>query len=366
MKIIVWNIQKITAEKAEQFSPVIGDIITGIVGIEPFIFVILENKTKGEQTLNAVGTGLRVLSLQCAAVSLGGANGLKENILIFSGNGATFSDVSQYTGWQASFDIQCNAMHQREYAAAQAEVNRLNQLRPARTSTAASRTASLASVQQDTLRPALDFRNPVSITTHHDGQTSRFLVLHAPGPSQGEQHESPYAITYAKCVLESATTHQYPIVLGDFNLRQNMPYVSGFMDAGVRIGATTKGREDGRHTYSRLDRCYISPGTPLSVELYTDGPDKTLTDHHCLVVSLEQRAQRLIPDYFAFEPSPHRRQEIRRVNREEVRKQRIASFKNTDLKLSTEKRRARQQEINAQRRQERFNEFRQLNKFGQD
>ena len=311
MKIICWNIQKITAQKAANFGPVIGGIVKSIVGDEPFVFIVLENKIAPEATGGAIGTGLTVKDLISQSKPLGGASGVRENILFFAGNGATLQAPALFDGWRGIFNAKMTQNKDEIVAALEEKLStaRRGPQRDARSYKGADEKRIEGAKQ---VKKADYFRSPLLLHAEYAGEGFKFLALHSPGPGMKEEDYEPYAKYYAQAVLESADG--VSLIIGDFNLRGSLPYLGDFFEASTLIGATTKGAEEGRHSYSRLDRVYCRRGFPLRVELFTDGPTKELTDHHCLVATTEKRAQRRLVDYFAFEESPKRRQEIRERN----------------------------------------------------
>lgn len=309
MIILSWNIQKITAEKAATFAPIIGNVVNGVTGGKPFILVVYENKKSPDAVLNSIGTGIKANNINFNWYKVGGGSSVSENILIIAGNGATFDKPTAFQDWRPDFDERCKLLHQREIQNANQNFARLNALRSTRESTAQGRQMQLDKAVQGTFKPADHFRDPVIISAQADGQRVNFLALHAPGPSAGDEHEEPYAVSFAEAVLSHAS--RYDLVLGDFNLRTSSIGTSGFVDQSVRLGATTKGKEDGRHTWSRLDRVYTRPGLAINTALVSDSQEKELTDHHCLAISLEkQTPQHKITSYFAYEPSPVRQQQV--------------------------------------------------------
>ena len=313
MIILSWNVQKVNADKAENFSVTFGQVINDVVGNEPFVVIVYENKSHPEKVLNALGTGLATSEKSFKWIDTGGAASLRENVLIICGNGASCDDPVLFAAWHTEFTDRCNAMHEGEKAAVRANVARLAAARSTRASTAQARERRIEQTDAGSFRPTAAFRCPVEITVRCQDRQVRVLVLHAPGPGDGAEHEQPFAHVYAESIFHSAKG--FDLVLGDFNLRTHGVESNGFVDQGVRLGATTKGRVDGRHTFSRLDRAYARPGFAISSALVSDGQDRELTDHHCLAVRVESRDQRLISDYFPFSPSPVRRQEVLFENR---------------------------------------------------
>lgn len=346
MIILSWNLQKITAEKARLFAVIFGRVLNEVVGDEPFVVIVYENRSHPAEVLDALGTGINAQGLVCKWIDTGGAPGLRENVLVICGNGASFDDPVLFTAWRAGFDSCCAILHQAEKAAVRAEVARLGQ-RPVRTTTLQAREQRVAQVDKGSFRAAADFRSPVDITVRYQGRQVRVLALHAPGPSAGAEHEQTFAQIYAESVFTSAKG--FDLVLGDFNLRTHGVRSNGFVDQGVRLGATTKGREEGRHTFSRLDRVYARPGFALSSALVSDTQERDLTDHHCLAVRVEQRGQRLISDYFAFQPSPKRRQEIMYANRGRAADARRINPKNSNWAEQARERRHREADERRQR-----------------
>lgn len=309
MIILSWNIQKITDEKAAQFAPVIGNMINAVTGGQAFVLVVYENKTNADEVLRSIGSGINASGLQVAWERIGGGSSVKENILLIAGNGATLDRPESFTAWRNDFDSKCRQFHQFEIASASSSTARLNATRPARTSTALGRQSQLDKAVEGTFLPADHFRDPLMITARAAGTSVSFLALHAPGPSAGNEHEEPFARTYAEAVMGNAGG--FDMVLGDFNLRTNDVDSGGFVDQSVRLGATTKGSEDGRHTYSRLDRVYTRPGLGITTALVSDGQDRELTDHHCLAIKVDPpQAQRLMTSYFPYQPSAVRQQEV--------------------------------------------------------
>jgi len=334
MIILSWNIQKITEEKAAQFAPVIGKVINEVTGGKPFVLVVYENKTKPQAVLDAIGSGIHASSVQAAWVPVGGGSSVKENILLIAGNGATVEKPEAFTGWRTDFDSKCKLLHQQEIQSAQLNEARLNVLREPRSNTASGRRQALDKAQVGTFKPADHFRDPVVITVRSADAKASFLALHAPGPSSGNEHEEPFAQTYAEAVLANAG--RFDMVLGDFNLRTHDVDASGFVDQSVRLGATTKGSEEGRHTYSRLDRVYARPGLEISTALLSDGQEKALTDHHCLAIKVEEQPlQKTITSYFPYEPSPLRQQEVIYENYQQALVSRAENLKAEDVSMDT-------------------------------
>lgn len=351
MIIFSWNIQKVTAKKARQFATVFGRVVAETAGDVPFVLFVYENKSHPVDVLSALGTGITASDLAWKWISTGGATGLRENILIISGNGATFDVPVLFTGWKAEFGDRCRAMHQAEKEAVRLEVARLGG-RSTRATTADARDRRIAAIDSGTFRPADDFRSPVEITARYEGKHVRILALHSPGPSAGNEHEAPFAHTYAESIFNNA--NGFDLIIGDFNLRTHEVGSNGYVDQGVQLGATTKGREEGRHTFSRLDRVYGRPGFGVSSALVSDGQERDLTDHHCLAVRVESREQRLISDYFAFRPSPIRQQEVLYENRERAFEARKRASKPTPFMKGREGRRAEAVKRSKQARLEEF------------
>ncbi len=351
MIIFSWNIQKITAKKARQFAIEFGRVVTETAGDVPFVIFVYENKTRPDDVLSALGTGITASGLACTWISTEGARGLRENILVICGNGATIDRPVPFTGWKAEFNERCGAMHEAEKQDVRREVARLAQ-RSTRPVTADARARRVDDVDRGTFRPANDFRSPLEITARCAGKHVRILALHAPGPSAGSEHEAPFARTYAESIFNNA--NGFDLIIGDFNLRTHAVRSNGFVDQGVRLGATTKGREEGRHTFSRLDRVYGRPGFGVSSALVSDGQERDLSDHHCLAVRIESREQKLIPDYFAYLPSPKRRQEVLYENRKRAFEMRMRGPKATPFVKGRERRRAEAFESSRQARLEAF------------
>ncbi len=337
MLILSWNIQKINLDKAAQFAPVLGKVVSEVSAGRPFVLVVYENRAKPEDVLAAIGTGIDASEIVTKHVSTQGANNLRENILLIAGNGAKFDEPTAFTAWMAPFEAHCQRLHQAEISTATSHTQRLGALRSTRASTSSAREDRLAAVQEGTFRNASDFRCPISVVVRSQGTVIKMLALHAPGPDQGSEHEDPYAAIYTEAVLSKAAGHD--LVVGDFNIRTNSVRSGGFVDRGVRLGATTKGKEHGRHTYSRLDRAYSRPGLTISTQLVSDSVERDLTDHHCLAVTVERRAQRKMTDYFPHKPSPRRQQEIRFMSRQLALGSRAVS-KESKLNEERAKRRA--------------------------
>ncbi|HEY8326929.1 MAG TPA: hypothetical protein VIO59_00600 [Rhodanobacter sp.] len=308
MIILSWNLQQITREKAEAFSTQIGTVVNGVIGDKPFVLIVYENKSLPEAVLDAIGTGIMAAALSKKHVSTGGAKRVQENILLIAGNGATVDHPEPFLAWRQEFDRRIAAMKSRQVDAVREDVNRLKEARPARTSTETARNDQITKTEHAKSKPAEDFRDPAVIIARCGPQTVRMLALHAPGPSAGNEHEHPFAHTFAESVFGEA--NGFDLILGDFNLRTHEVRSNSYVDQSVQLGATTKGREDGRHTFSRLDRVYARPGYSISTALVSDGQEKDLTDHHCLAIKKEERSQRQIRDYFPRKPSPIRQQEI--------------------------------------------------------
>jgi len=310
MFILSWNIQKLTAEKAKQFAPVIADVINGVTGGKPFVFVVYENKTRADAVLDAIGSGIQASGLTTRWAHLGGSTSVAENLLVIAGNGATVDAPERFDGWRADFAQKSKALYDAQVLEARLRRDHLAASRPTpRASVQKGRDAAVSSVVDDVFKPPEHFRDPITITARVSGQAVKFLALHAPGPDSGGDHEEPYARTYADAVLTNAGG--FDLVLGDFNVRTHEVSSGGFVDQGVKLGATTKGSEDGRHTYSRLDRVYARPGYMISTALLSDGQEKELTDHHCLAIQVDkQHAQKTITSYFPAMPSPLRQQEV--------------------------------------------------------
>ncbi|HEY9028732.1 MAG TPA: hypothetical protein VIP05_30870 [Burkholderiaceae bacterium] len=309
MFILSWNIQKLTAEKARQFAPVIADVINGVTGGKPFVFVVYENKTRADAVLDSIGAGIQASGLTTRWAHLGGSTSVAENLLVIAGNGATVDTPARFDGWRADFAQKSKALYDAQVLEARLRRDHLTASRPTRASVQQAREATVSSVVGDVFKPPEHFRDPIMITARASGQAVKFLALHAPGPDSGGDHEEPYARTYADAVLTNAGG--FDLVLGDFNVRTHEVSSGGFVDQGVKLGATTKGSEDGRHTYSRLDRVYARPGYMISTALLSDGQEKDLTDHHCLAIQVEkQHAQKTITSYFPVLPSPARQQEV--------------------------------------------------------
>lgn len=314
MIIFSWNIQKITAKKAAAYSRVIGQLVNEVAGDQPFVLVVYENKTKPEEVLSAIGTGINARDPKTKWVPVGGGRSVKENILFYAGNGASFDEPQAFTDWHEDFDAKCSQMHAREITTAKARQEQLKQGRPARASTAQGRAEALAKAEKGTYKPAAHFRDPVAITVHAGNSKVSFLASHAPGPSDGKDHEETFAETYAEAVLTNAGA--FDMVLGDLNLRTNKVNSGGFVDQSVRLGATTKGAEEGRHTSSRLDRTFGRPGFQITTALVSDSQERDLTDHHCLAIKIDkQPQQKKITAYFPYEPSAVRRQKVIYENR---------------------------------------------------
>ena len=346
MIILSWNLQKITAEKARLFAVLFGQVLNEVIGDEPFVVIIYENRSHPAEVLDALGTGINAQGLVCKWIDTGGVPGLRENVLVICGNGASFDDPVLFTAWQAGFDSRCAALHQAEKDAVRADIARLGQ-RPARAATLQARDHRVAQVDKGSFSAAAEFRCPVEITLRCQGRQVRVLALHAPGPGAGAEHEQTFAQVYAESIFASAKG--FDLVLGDFNLRTHGVQSNGFVDQGVRIGATTKGSEEGRHTFSRLDRVYARPGFALSSALVSDSQERDLTDHHCLAVRVESRKQLLISDYFAVQPSPMRRQEIVYANRRRAADARRINPKNGNWAEQARERRHREADERRQR-----------------
>lgn len=309
MIILSWNIQKITEEKAAQFAPVIGQMINEVTGGKPFVLVVYENKTKPEAVLSAIGSGIHASGLTMSYTPVGGGRSVQENILLIAGNGAAVDGPTAFTDWRNDFDSKCRQLHQAEIVSARSGVARLEGSRPARESIQRGRELLVARAEEGTFLPAEHFRDPVMLTARAGSESVSFLALHAPGPGAGQEHEEPFARTYAEAVMANAGG--FDMVLGDFNLRTHEISADGFVDQSVRLGATTKGSEEGRHTYSRLDRVYARRGLDVNTALVSDGQERTLTDHHCLAVNVESpRSQPLLTSFFPYEPSPLRQQAV--------------------------------------------------------
>lgn len=320
LKVIVWNLERLTEEKARTFSKTIGSCVKGVVGDKtPYLFVVLENKTKPLPTLDAICAGLPGVT-SSIAVELGGSSSTKENALVITGNGAT-ATIDVFEGWREAFRKASEELKSHE----KAQQTQFNAAIPYKLRTPGGVPRSERSMDriEGSFTPVEALRNPVSITAHYGGcQPISLLSLHAPGPSVGKEHDETTAATYAKCVLESAGD-RFDIVAGDFNLRKEISdqgRVGAFVDQSVGTGATTKGEDlAGRDHYSRLDRIYAKPGLPVRAGMASDSLDsKELTDHHALVVTLEEeRQQRVLTDYFAL-ANPGRRQGIQVVDSKEV------------------------------------------------
>lgn len=350
MIILSWNIQKITVEKAKEFSLNFGGVVNEIVGDEPFVLFVYENKTNPTGVLDALGTGIGAHQLIKKWTKLGGSSGVRENILIIAGNGASVDEPVLHMDWRIGFDLRCDAMHQAEKDAIRLRMATAHQ-RPLRASTTKGRAQQVEKVDKGTFRPARDFRCPAEIIVRDGDRRVKLLALHSPGPSAGSEHEEPFAHSYAESIFESA--HGFDLVLGDFNLRTHDVRSSGFVDQGVQLGATTKGKEDGRHTYSRLDRIYSRPGFGIWSALVSDGQARDLTDHHCLAIRVEPREQKLITDYFAYLPSPIRQREVIYKNLGKAFDARKSFLKSgVSYEQCLAKRRKEAQERQAQRRME--------------
>ncbi|MGB5853408.1 MAG: hypothetical protein WBG85_14075 [Rhodanobacter sp.] len=334
MIILSWNIQKINPDKASAFTSEIGRLINEIVGDQPFVLIVYENKTQPDEVVDAIGTGIHASSLTKHILSTGGTKQLNENILIVAGNGATVESVEQFTGWTVPFD-QRNAQ-MLQIAAAAAHARHASLPSSSRPSTQLARDDRLAKEVRGNFRPSDDFRNPAAIVVAWGLHRVKMLALHAPGPSMGDDHDEPYAHTYAEAIFQKADG--YDLVLGDFNLRTHEVSSPGFVEQSVLLGATTKGKEEGRHTYSRLDRVYARPGTRLTTALITDEHEKQLTDHHILAVRVETSGPALITDYFPYNPSARRRREIIAKNRRQAFEERRRGFKETPYQKSLKRR----------------------------
>lgn len=350
MWILSWNIQKINAEKAAGFSREIGDVVNGIVGNDPFVLLVLENKTSADGVMDSIGTGLAASQLIKKTIKTGGSNTLQENIIVIAGNGATFDEPSQFEGWHIDYESRCMKLHTHEFQAVQTDVQRLRDFRPTRSSTESARDRRENIASENTFRDADTLRNPISLTVRWGTKYAKVLVLHAPGPSDGQDHTETTAEIFAQAVFGAA--NQYDMVIGDFNLRTDSDISAGFIDQSMLLGATTKGSEEGRHMYSRLDRVYVRPGFPVASKLVSDSDDKQLTDHHCLAVHMDQREQRLISDYFQLKPSPFRRQEIGSFNRVQARTRRDPRSATLTYEKSLDRRRNERAEHQAKAREE--------------
>lgn len=351
MIILSWNLQKINAEKARRFALAFGQLMNEVAGGTPFVLFVYENRNQPERVLDSLGTGIDASQLAKTWVDTGGASSVRENVLVISGNGASFEDAKPFTAWKPGFDARCVELHEAEKRQARAQLEQMA-ARSTRASTLQARERQVAKVERGTFRPADHFRSPVELTARFQDRRVRVLALHAPGPGAGAEHAQTFAEIYAEAIFASADG--FDLVLGDFNLRTHGVRSNGFVDQGVRLGATTKGAEEGRHTYSRLDRVYARPGFSVSSALVSDGQERWLTDHHCLAVRIETRSQKLITDYFAFEPSPIRRQAVVYENR----KRAFEAANATDLRPAAlagrveedvKRRKLRQQRITAWR-----------------
>ncbi len=347
MWILSWNIQKVTAEKAQAFSKLIGDTVNGTVGDEPFILFVLENRTDEETVMAAIGSGLNASQLRTKSIEMGGSKTLRENVIVIAGNGATFDAPSQFTAWHVPYDTRCAALHLAEKKVVLDHVEMLRRGRPARASVEAQRERLLFSADINTYRKSDTLRNPIQLVARYGGLAVKILALHSPGPSDGQDHTERTAEIFGAAVF--ATARGFDMVIGDFNLRSGANLYNGFVDQATLLGATTKGKEEGRHVSSRLDRVYVRRGFPITSMLVSDSDDKELTDHHCLVARVDHRPQRLVTDYFQYQPSPRRRQKIGQAGRTLAEKGR-SIFGGIDSEVERAKRREEEAELRKQRR----------------
>ncbi len=279
MKIICWNIQKLNITKAAGRRGDIASAVAAAANGEPFILFVLEARQNAQNALgvaNHIRQALQaaphnIPNINVGRVDIGGNANRREDILVVAGNGATFVNNGAYTDWHNAFDLSCRNQVISAQAREAARTQRNNQLRET-----GPRVKRAKIFEELMTLPATAFRNPANLTIGDGTNNYRALVLHSPGPADGENYsDTTYAPYYNQAVLSSAVVNGFQIVMGDFN--QHGDINTTLRDCTKGYGGTTK-KHDGTASVHRYDRVFTN--LPVQVTVGTDSlADRTLTDH---------------------------------------------------------------------------------------
>jgi hypothetical protein len=314
LKIVVWNIQRINNTKASAVGTEIKNTLKRLVGDEPFVVVVLENKGEHDNAVK-IATQIMPQNSDIIIVKLGGVANLTENAIVIHKKGTNVTAKTD-PNWEV---IGKSTFEKLNEANKDANVEKLN--------VNAEKKAEIhRSVRPSTLKNSLDcftkrietlepldaqnFRAPFLIEVEwEEGEAPskvkysfNFISAHSPGPSHGRDQDIPYAQNYLTAMLTAFEKPNAPaqMLIGDFNVRGEFNVEKyKVKDISEDTGPTTlrikkqkceKAPVDSRGDRSRLDRVYLSVSAQFECVVEQDkATTRQQSDHHPMTVTVKAK-----------------------------------------------------------------------------